>query len=434
MFRPQLDNLGIAELNAMQNASIEACATGKDVVLLSPTGSGKTVAFLLPILANLSDRKTGVQALVLAPSRELALQIEQVFRNMHTGFKVNCCYGGHSMRTERNNLSEAPAVLIGTPGRLADHIRRESFDPKDIDMLVLDEFDKSLELGFQKEMEAIIGQCRFLKQRLLISATAALEIPAFAGLTSPTELNFIKDHEPVGLTVKIVKASGVDKLDALLSLLCVVGEGAALVFCNHRETVERISDLLMDQGLAHDIFHGGLKQEDRERALIKFRNGSHEILITTDLAARGLDIPEIRHVVHYQIPGNEAAFTHRNGRTARMHSEGTSYLVLSEKEFVPEYLSPPPEVFKLPKTPPLPKLPIWATLYIGAGKKDKIRKVDIVGLLLQKGELEKDELGLIELQDHAAYAAVKRDKIQNVESVLRNERLKKKKVKIAISI
>lgn len=337
------------------------------------------------------------------------------------------------MRTERNNLSEAPAVLIGTPGRIADHIRRESFDPLNIDMLVLDEFDKSLEFGFQKEMEAIIGECRYLKQRLLISATASLEIPAFAGLIDPKELNFLEDEAPAGLTVKLVKATGNDKLDSLLNLLCVLGDGAALVFCNHREAVERISDLLMEQGLAHDIFHGGLKQEDRERALIKFRNGSHEVLITTDLAARGLDIPEIRHVVHYQIPGNEAAFVHRNGRTARMHSEGTSYLVLSEKEYAPEYLSPTPETFKLPTTPPLPKLPEWATLYIGAGKKDKIRKVDVVGLLLQKGQLEKDELGLIELQDHAAYAAVKRDKIQDVERLLRHEKLKKKKVKIAIS-
>lgn len=428
-----LKRLDIAALNEMQESALAASENYGDMVLLSPTGSGKTLAFLLPVLQKLNPSYRGVQALVLTPSRELALQIEQVFRQMGTGFKVNCCYGGHPMKTEMNNLRQPPALLIGTPGRIADHLRRESFDPRSINMLVLDEFDKSLELGFKTDMAAIIGDLTRLKQRILTSATQAIKIPEFAGMDEPVELNFIQDERPKGLAVKTVMADGNDKLDALFRLICKLNGGATLVFCNHREAVERISELLGDMSIVHDVFHGGLKQEDRERALIKFRNGSHRLLICTDLASRGLDIPDIEHVIHYQLPGNEAAYVHRNGRTARMHASGTAYLVLSEKEYIPEYLEEKPTEEKLPEETMLPELPEWATLYIGGGKKDKINKIDIVGLLFKKGNLQKDELGLIEVQDHAAYAAVKADKIGKLVKMVKHERVKKKKVKIAIS-
>jgi superfamily II DNA/RNA helicase len=205
-----------------------------------------------------------------------------------------------------------------------------------------------------------------------------------------------------------------------------------LVFCNHREAVDRISDLLWNRGIIHDIFHGGMEQEDRERSLLKFRNGTHQLLITTDLASRGLDIPEIEYIVHYQLPHNEEAFTHRNGRTARMHAKGTSYLILSEDEKL-DYLKGKQEVEELPEKLSLPEITPWATLYIAAGKKDKINKVDIVGLLLQKGELAKDELGLIEVLDNTSYAAVKRKQIEKVVNRLKGEKIKNKKVKIEVS-
>jgi superfamily II DNA/RNA helicase len=432
MIKQALENLKITELNQMQHAAINA-PKNKDVILLAPTGSGKTLGFLLPLLSLLNPEITLVQALILVPSRELALQIEQVFKAMGSGFKVNCCYGGHSTKIENNNLSQPPAVLIGTPGRIAHHLRQENFRTDKITTLVLDEFDKALEYGFHDDMAYIIRQLPSIKKRVLTSATKMEEIPAFTGINHPVEIDFLdnKANAP-DLKLKMVVAEAADKLDALFSLICKIGNKATLIFCNHREAVERISELLWHKGLAHDIFHGGMEQEDRERALLKFRNGSHRILITTDLASRGLDIPEIEYVIHYQLPHNEEAFLHRNGRTARMHAKGTAYLILAADENLP-YLNQRPEVETLPEKDIVPAPSIWSTLYVAAGKKDKVNKVDIVGLLLKKGNLDKDDLGLIEVLDHTSYAAIKSNRIAQVAGLVRSEKIKNKKVKIEIS-
>src|ERR1700761_6698951 len=432
MIKQALENLKITALNEMQHAALNA-AEKSDLILLSPTGSGKTLGFLLPVLKLLDADVSLVQVLIMVPSRELALQIEQVFKAIGSGFKVNCCYGGHSTKIEKNNLSQPPAVLIGTPGRIAYHLRQGNFSTEAICTLVLDEFDKSLEFGFQTDMAIIIRQLSHLKKRILTSATKMKEIPDFTGVTDPVELDFLhhKTNTP-DIQLKAVIAKAADKLDALFALICTIGNKATLVFCNHREAVDRISDLLWDAGLIHDIFHGGMEQDDRERALLKFRNGSHRLLITTDLASRGLDIPEIEYVIHYQLPHNQEAFVHRNGRTARMHAKGTSYLILEADEKLP-YLKQAPEIEKLPAQNTIPQPTQWETLYIAAGKKDKINKVDIVGLLLQKGKLAKEDLGLIEVLDHSSYAAVKRDRIEQVVQLIKTEKIKNKKIKIEIS-
>jgi superfamily II DNA/RNA helicase len=431
MIQKALENLKITALNEMQMASLKASENEGDIVLLSPTGSGKTLGFLLPILKILDSKNTGVQAMIIVPSRELALQIEQVFRMMGTGFKVSCCYGGHETKVEKNNLEQPPAVLIGTPGRIAYHLRQRNFDTSNIYTLVLDEFDKALEFGFQNEMSLIVNQIKNLKKRFLTSATNMAEIPDFTGIKNATEINFLTNEKVQGLKVKLVISEPQeDKLDTLFGLICKVGHKPTLVFCNHREAVERISELLSAKGLIHDVFHGGLEQNERERTLIKFRNGTHRLLITTDLASRGLDIPEIENVIHYQLPVNENAFVHRNGRTARMHSEGTSYLLLNDKEKQPSYIKEQIEIEELSRRSVLPPNPEWSTLYIAAGKKDKINKMDVVGLLHQKGKLQKEELGLVEVLDFSSYAAVKRNKIEDLVQLLKNEKIKNKRVKI----
>lgn len=434
MVEKVLGNLKIAALNDMQLETVAAAEKGKDLILLAPTGSGKTVAFLLPVLKNLRADLKVVQAVILVPSRELALQIEQVFRQMGTGFKVNCCYGGHPVRTERNNFEEPPAVLIGTPGRIAYHLRHENFDESGAHTLVLDEFDKALEFGFQEDMAYIIGKLLSLKQRILTSATAMQEIPDFTGLRNATEINFLKDAQVVpDLQLKKIISTAEDKLDTLFRLICKTGEQTTLIFCNHRETVDRISDLLIDKDLAHDIFHGGMEQDERERALLKFRNGSIKILITTDLASRGLDIPEIGCIIHYQLPYTEDAFLHRNGRTARMNAKGTAFLLMTPEEKYP-FLKTDIAVEKLKDNYALPKDSQWQTLYIAAGRKDKINKIDVVGLLLKKGGLEKDDVGLIEVKDQSCYVAVKRNKVKQVLGALNGEKIKHKKVKIEIAL
>ncbi len=424
-----LNNLQINALNEMQEVSISS-AQKNDIILISPTGSGKTLAFLFPILERLKKEQNGIQALILAPSRELAQQIEQVWRKMQTGFKVNCFYGGHSTRIEKSSLSHPPALLVGTPGRIAYHIRNGNFDTRSIHTLVLDEFDKSLELGFHDEMSFIIDHLENIDKRLLTSATSLADIPNFTRLNQDAiRIDFLKadEHKP-NLAIKAVSTLAPDKAETLFSLLCYLGNKSSLVFCNHREAVNRISDLLHDSAISHSVFHGGMDQDEREKALLQFRNGSCPILVCTDLAARGLDIPDIDCIIHYQLP-NEEAFIHRNGRSARMQAKGTVYLILHDGKY-PDYLEKEPEMIDLPETNILPTPSPWCTLYIGAGKKDKINKIDIVGLLIQKGKVKKEDLGLIEVFDNSAYVAVRKSKVKQLLQLIANERLKNKKVKI----
>jgi ATP-independent RNA helicase DbpA len=428
-----LENFKIEKLNEMQLASIEANKKENDVILLSSTGSGKTLGFLIPILQRLDKANNKTQALIVVPSRELALQIEQVFRTMQTGFKVTCCYGGHLRETEENNLLQAPALIIGTPGRLGDHIRRENIKPDGIETLVLDEFDKSLELGFQEEMAFIINSLPNLKKRILTSATEASEIPDFIKLNNPERLNFLTGEEEKALEVKILKSDDKDKLQLLFNLICYLGNRSTIIFCNHREAVERTSNLLSDKGILNVFYHGALEQRERDVALCKFRNGTSNVLVTTDLASRGLDIPNIRYIIHYHLPANEETFTHRNGRTARMDASGTCILIIGPEETVPSYVAKDVEQIKLPDTFEIPEKPKWSTLFIAAGKKDKVNKVDVVGFLTNKGQLKKEDIGLIEVKDFFSFVAVRKVKVSGVLQAIKNEKIKNKKVKIDIA-
>jgi superfamily II DNA/RNA helicase len=428
-----LKNLSIAELNEMQRSVIEKAATVSNLMVLAPTGSGKTLAFLLPLLDKLRTDASGVQALIVAPSRELSLQIEEVFRSMKTSYKVSCCYGGHSMKVEQNSLSEAPAVIIGTPGRLADHIFRKSFDATTIKMVVLDEFDKSLQLGFQDQLIDIFKALSGKQQHILTSATKMIELPDFLPFKKPETLDFLKDEVESKLKLKVVHTTSTDKVETLMRLVAGFNQEVSLVFCNHREAVERISALLTQHNFEHGILHGAMEQIDREKNLIKFRGGSHNVLIATDLASRGLDIPEIKHIVHYQLPPQQEAYTHRNGRTARMHAEGQAYLVLANDETLPYYIDKSIEEVTIGPKLKLPPPPAYACLYISAGKKDKISKGDIVGLLTKKGGLQGDDIGLITTLDFSSYVSIKRTEVKQVLAKISNEKLKKTKVKIEVA-
>jgi superfamily II DNA/RNA helicase len=430
-----LSILNIDALNEMQLAALEAFEKEDNLMILSATGSGKTLAFLLPILQMLDTTNKKTTALVVVPSRELALQIEQVFKSMGTGLKVTCCYGGHKREIEENNLIQPPALLIGTPGRLADHIRRENITVDSIEYLVLDEFDKSLEMGFLEEMSFIIGSLPALKKRILTSATEAVEIPSFVGASHFTRLNFLPEGgEPTAaLTIKTVISPEKDKSETLFKLLCKLGNRSTIIFCNHRESVERTSELLSHKGITTTFYHGALEQQDREMALAKFRNGSVNVLVTTDLASRGLDIPNIRYIVHYHLPPTEDVFTHRNGRTARMDASGTAILILSPDEKLPSYIKTPVEEIDVSGDIVIPEKPKWTTLFIGAGKKDKINKVDIVGFLANKGDLKKEDIGLIDVKDFFAFVAVRKVKVSHTLQLIKEERLKNKKIKIEVA-
>ena len=427
-------NLGFDQFNEMQIAAQEAILEENNVLLLSPTGSGKTVAFLVPIFEMLLPEIQSVQCLIIVPSRELGLQIEQVWKKMGTNYKVNICYGGHSIDTEIKNLSSPPAVLIGTPGRIADHIERGTFRLDKIQTLILDEFDKSLQLGFHDEMSFIIGKLTNLNKRILVSATADIEIPRYTRVVNPMVLDFIKpeDNES-NLSVKLVQSTEKDKVNTLFQLICGLKSEAALVFCNHRDAAERISETLNKKGIYATYYHGGMDQEERERALIQFRNGSINYLITTDLAARGLDIPEMKHVIHYHLPLKEDEFTHRNGRTARMLASGTAYVLFHESDKQMDFIDYKMQVLNVKENKNIPQPPKFQTVYISGGKKTKLNKFDIVGFFSQKGKLEKDDLGLIEVKDFVSFAAVKFNKVKDLLQNIKDEKMKGKKFKIEVA-
>jgi superfamily II DNA/RNA helicase len=430
-----LAKLNIKALNEMQQSAIGAIQDNNELILLSATGSGKTLAFLMPLLDQLDPEEKLCQALIMVPSRELALQIESVLKQMQSGFKVTTCYGGHKREIEENNLVQPPAIIIGTAGRMADHIRRGNINLSKISFLILDEFDKSLELGFLEEMEFIIKSIPSVKKRMLTSATFTEQIPDFVQMKDPMILNFLPENptESESLRINTLLSPDKDKLDTLLQLICYTGNTSTIVFCNHRDAVERCSEFLNEQGIVNVFYHGGMEQHDREVALCKFRNTSSDILVTTDLASRGLDIANIRNIIHYHLPNDEAAFTHRNGRTARMNTTGNVYVIYSEDEKMPSYLTENAQVFELPERLNMPEKPKWSTLFIAAGKKDKINKIDIVGFLSQKAGLKQDEIGLIEVKDFTAFVAVRKSKVGFVLEQIKDEKIKNKKVKIAIA-
>lgn len=428
-----LKSAGFESLNELQRETIDAHTKHNNLLILSQTGSGKTLAFLLPTLCQLNPESNSIQALILAPSRELAIQIENVFRSLKSNFKVLTCYGGHSMRTELNSLTEAPAVLIGTPGRICDHITRGQLELGDVKQLVIDEYDKCLELGFEDQMKFIQTELTGVKNTCLVSATELKEFPSYLSFNDPGIINHLENFQAPDITFYKVSYTADTKFERLFDLLCTFNGELTIVFCNFREATETMVDYLKTMNYEAVAYHGGMEQEDRERALIKFRNGSYHTLVCTDLGSRGLDIPEIQHVVHFQYPQNADAYTHRNGRTARMKANGSAYLMINKSEEIPEYLDLPETEFKPPFGKATPVKSPWVTLYFSAGKKDKINKIDLVGFLGQKGQLQKHEIGLIIVQDRSSFVAVPRKNVKALLETICDQKVKGQKLRIAIA-
>ncbi len=427
-----ISNLGFEHLTDMQLAVYEQFPKNKNTVLYSPTGSGKTLAFLLPILTLIKPETPGIQALIVSPTRELALQIEEVSRKCKSELKINIVYGGHSMRTEVQSLSVEPTILVATPGRLCDHLERGNVQLDQLQFLVLDEFDKSLEMGFQEEMGYIIDNTPKEIKTILSSATKLEEIPAFTGIVNPVEINFLNELIPE-LSLLKVSYGEEEKLPKLFEVICSLPNEPTMIFCNHREATERICEHLNDMGVPALAFHGAMEQQDRERTLIRFRNGSANYLVSTDLAARGLDIPEIGTVIHYQLPLKEDGFIHRNGRTARMKEKGQALILCEEGRTLPDYMNNDIPEFPVDDKLSLPETPKWDTLYFSGGKKEKINKIDLVGFLGHQGGLKKEEIGLITVLDHWSFVAVERTKAGEILKNIRQEKIKGKKLKIAIA-
>lgn len=436
-----LNHLGIDMLNAMQQECISAWRSSHKLVLLAPTGSGKTLAYLLPLAEELGRRTEG-RALVIVPSRELAQQTAAVLKQMSCGIQAVPCYGGRPAMDEHRLLSQVtPQVVVGTPGRLADHLRKGNIQGETIDIIIIDEFDKCLELGFREEMSEIITMLPNIRRRFLLSATDSDQIPTFAyaegkddnrgddarGHERFVKLDFTDSQSDERLHLHLVHSPEKDKLQTLLQLLCRLGDTQSMVFVNYRESVERVASFLRKNRVEVSAFHGGMEQRDRERALYRFMNGSSNVMVSTDLAARGLDIANVNHIIHYHLPQNAEAQTHRNGRTARWNQEGDVWLILGPNESHEDAGKWKEEHLQLAEMSPeqmaVPR-PKWTTIYIGKGKKDKVNRVDVVGFLIKSGGLQRDEIGRVDVGDHFAYAAVTRERVREVLHRVRGLKIK----------
>ncbi len=422
--------LGIAELNPMQRSMAEVHIPGK-IMLLAPTGSGKTLAFAIAALRALPAADSKVRTAIIAPTRELVLQIFDVFRALSAPeYKTVALYGGHKVETEANSLRAGADIVVATPGRLLDHLHRDHLSLKECTTLVLDEYDKSLDLGFHDQLRDIVRAVPDLRTLILTSATSAGEIPAFID-TKGLERHDFSDGitaDVPDIEVKKIESPSRDKLDTLEELLRSLHGGRAIVFVNHREAAERVYQTLRRDGFGAALYHGGLEQPDREKALVLFDNGSANILVATDLAARGLDIADVEAVIHYHLPVSAEAYTHRNGRTGRAGASGRAFVIVSEADTKPDYI-PELEVFT-PEPTGEAAAPSNATLFINAGKKEKISKGDIAGFLIQKGGLDKDEVGRITVKDHCAYVAVPASKARQVAVAVAPHKLKNIRVRV----
>ena len=422
-----LDNLGISELNDMQKKMSEAFLhSGSDIVLLSPTGTGKTLAYLLPLVASVDKANDNVQAVVVVPGRELALQSVNVLRAMKCGVRGYACYGGRQTMDEHREIRKLmPQIIFATPGRLNDHIDKDNMSIAHVRTVVIDEFDKCLDMGFSGEMMSLMTKLRFASRHVLLSATAVDAIPQYVNINNTRMIDYRTENNDLSdrIRIHVLRSVKKDKLDTLYACLCSIGSDSAVVFVNYRDSVERVADYLCEKGFVVSAFHGGLDQKEREAALYKFSNGSANIMVCTDLASRGLDIDGIGHVIHYHLPETREACTHRNGRTARWDATGDVIFLLGPSETLPDYVISDDEM-TLPDILPQPSKPRMATIYIGKGKKDKISRGDILGLICKKGGVDKDNVGKIDVKERYAYVAVSTDVVKQLLQKLRNEKIK----------
>ncbi len=423
-----LDKLGISELNKMQQEAMNVILRkNNDVVILSPTGSGKTLAYLLPLIQKIDSQLPHVQMLVVVPGRELALQSQRVLKDMGTGLRSMALYGGRATMDEHRKMREVqPQVVFATPGRFNDHLLKENVSPLFIKYVVIDEFDKCLEMGFREEMSLLMGRLRHAEQTILLSATDAEEIPRFVRMGQTQRLDYLVKEEQVSERVLLYKVISPtkDKLETLKQLLLDFGDESTVVFLNYRDSVERTAAFLRECGFSISMFHGGLEQKQREDSLYRFSNGSANVLVCTDLASRGLDIPDIQNIVHYHLPLGEDGYIHRVGRTARWDKSGKTFFVLNQEEQIPDYIEGNVKDFIPSPLNDHPQLPKMATLYIGKGKKDKISKGDVVGFLCKIGGLKSDEIGRIDVNDRYSYVAVKQKRLASVLRNVQGEKIK----------
>lgn len=433
-----LATLGYHTMTPIQAESLPLMLAGKDVIGRGRTGSGKTAAFGLGLLSRLEVARFCVQTLVLCPTRELADQVGEDIRRLARGLhnvKVLTLCGGVPIGPQRESLAHGAHIIVGTPGRVEDHLKRGSLTLEHLKVLVLDEADRMLDMGFQEALDAIIDVTPRRRQTLLFSATWSEALaPIAAGvMTAPVTVEVDTDHDEQSIRQYFYAIdSESDRFEALKRLLLKYRPVSSVVFCNTRREVQSVTDALNADGFDAAALHGDMEQRDRDRTLILLANASISMLVATDVAARGLDIDALDAVFNYQLSHDMETHVHRIGRTGRAGGQGTAHSLVGERERArlslyeaqqagPITLEPLPAASVLDRSPFRPAM---ATLMIDAGKKQKIRPGDIVGALTGEAGIDGTRLGKIRVLERSAFVAVHRDVADTALSHLNNGRLK----------
>lgn len=415
-----LDSLGYTEMTPIQALSLPSILGGKDVIGQGKTGSGKTAAFGLGVLQNLRVKRFRVQSLVLCPTRELADQVAKEIRTLARGIhniKVLTLCGGMPMGPQIGSLEHGAHILVGTPGRILDHLDRGRIDLSELNTLVLDEADRMLEMGFQDAIDAVIDAAPKQRQTLLFSATFPKQIKSIADriMNNPEMVKVESTHDHSSIQQHFYKLEGTEARDDALELLLLHHQPeSAVVFCNTKKEVQNVTDELAHRGFSVIELHGDMEQRERDQALVQFSNKSISILVATDVAARGLDVDNLDAVFNFELSRDPEVHVHRIGRTGRAGSKGVACSFFSEKEMyrvaqIDEYMDMPIEPSELPAKPvEKPYYSNMVTIQIDGGKKAKLRAGDILGALTGQGGIEGKSVGKINLFPMRAYVAVEK--------------------------
>jgi ATP-independent RNA helicase DbpA len=433
-----LESLGYQSMTAIQAQSLPLILDGKDVIGQAKTGSGKTAAFGLGLLNNLNVKRFRVQSLVLCPTRELADQVAQEIRKLARGIhniKVLTLCGGMPMGPQIGSLEHGAHILVGTPGRILDHLDKGRINLNELNTLVLDEADRMLDMGFQDALDAIVEQAPVERQSLLFSATFPKQIQSISEriLNNPTVIKVEATHDHSTIKQHFYKVEGREERDEALELLLLhYRPESTVVFCNTKKETQEIADGLNYLGFSVTALHGDMEQRERDQALIQFANKSISILVATDVAARGLDVDNLDAVINYQLSRDPEVHVHRIGRTGRAGSKGLACSFYSDNEsykvaLIDEYMDQAIEAEPLPDSVALQNKPYdsaMRTIQIDGGKKQKLRPGDILGALTSGGELTGDSIGKIKVQAMRAYVAVEKGIAKKALNKIQNGKMK----------
>ncbi|MDZ4293894.1 MAG: ATP-dependent RNA helicase DbpA [Hydrogenophaga sp.] len=440
-----LQQLGYLSMTAIQAASLPAALLGKDIIAQAKTGSGKTAAFALTLLANLNPRRFAVQTLVLCPTRELADQVTTEIRRLaraEDNIKVVTLCGGVPLRGQLATLEHGAHIVVGTPGRIMDHLERQSLQLDALNTLVLDEADRMLDMGFFDDIVKVARQCPRDRQTLLFSATYPEGIAKLAA-------QFMRD--PVTVTVEAQHAGGQieqrwyqvkdnERLHAVSQLLLHFRPASTLAFCNTKAQCRDLVAVLQAQGMSALALFGELEQRERDQVLVRFANKSCSVLVATDVAARGLDIASLAAVINVDVTPDAEVHIHRIGRTGRAGESGLALNLASMNEMgsvgkIEQLQGRESEWHELAELVPTgkgPLMPPMVTLHIQGGRKEKIRPGDVLGALTADLGYTREQVGKINVNDWSTYVAVDRAIAEQVASRLNDGRIKGKNVKVRV--